>query len=421
MSVISRLFGGEPRAQYGPDDDFWYRPLPAMTAAGVRVDQHTAMKLSAVWRCASIVAGSVAMLPLVMYRRTADGDKQRDPNHPLYAVLHDQPNRLQTAMEWREQMMVSLLFRGNAYSQIVAGPRGFADQLWPIPADAVEPKLQPDRTVKYRVRMENGQTQTMFDDEMLHIRGLSFDGVSGLDVISYFASTVGLGLSMEQFAGRFFSQAPTPGAIAEHPGTLSPEAQDRLRDQILKRVSGEKAGSVLVLEEGMKYTPMNPGLTAEQAQIIAAREFTIQDIARWFGVPNHLVGETTKETSWGSGIEEMGIGFVRFTLKFWLTRFEQAISRDLILARDKYYAEFVLEELLQADTLKRFQAYAIALGNKPFMTQNEVRGLENRNRIEGGDMLDAPEPSAAAPQPSRNGIAPANAYAPLVTGGHDHA
>lgn len=420
MSLLTRLFSNEPQANQAPIDDFWYRAVPGLTASGMRVDEHTAMKLSAVWRCVNLVAGSVAMLPLLVFERLADGEgKQRAPRHPLYNLLHDQPNRWQTSYEWRELGMKHLLFRGNFYCQIIPGPRGFVDQLWPIAPDAVTPEQQQDRSIKYRVRLQNGQTNTLFDDEVFHVRGLpNDDGVTGLDAITFFANTIGLGMAMESFASKFFSQSPAPGGVFEHPNAIGDEQYQRLKEQLERRTTGGNQQRSLILEQGTKFQQMNVGLTAEQAQIIGAREFTIQDIARWFGVPNHLVGETTKETSWGSGVEEMGIGFVRYTLKFWLARFVQAIRRDLLLVPEKYFAAFVLEELLQADTLKRFQAYTIATGGQPWMTPNEIRSLEDRNAIDGGDELGAPtpapEPAPAAPQPSRNGTTPANAYAPLI-------
>lgn len=399
MAILSSLFG-RPRAdaQRSPLDDFYYGPAPLRTAAGVRIDRETALKLSAVWRCVHIIAGSVATLPLVVYRRLPNNGKERAPNHPLYDVLHTRPNAEQTSYEFREMLTAHLLLRGNAYAQIVPGARGVVDQLMPLHPDAVTPERRGGRVV-YNVLDEDGRRKTLLDDEVFHVRGLSNDGLVGMGVLDYARETLGIGVAQDRFAGTFFSQAPQPGGVLEHPTVLKADALQALKEGWSEGFSGANAHKTPVLQGGTKYHQLAVGLTAEQAQLIAAREFTIQDVARWFGVPNHLVGETTKETSWGSGIEQMSLGFVVYTLMPWLTRWEQRIGHDLILAPG-YFAEHIIDALLRADTKTRYEAYQIAAGGSaPWMNRNEIRRLENLNPLDGLDEVLQPSGMTSAGSP----------------------
>lgn len=416
MSILSRILGAAPRAEtYGPEHNFWYNPV-GYTMGG-RVDQATAQKLSAVWRCRAILCGTVASLPLIVYKRDGDDGKTRAPNHPLYQLLHDQPNRFQTSMEWRELMTSCAVMRGNGYSQILPGRRGAVDQLIPLHPDRVTPELQRDYSMKYRVLQQDGPAQTLFDDEVFHLRGPSDDGVVGIDLISFMSGSVGLGLKQERFAERFFDQSPQPSGVLESPKGLSDKAFQHLKESWTEAMSAANAHKPALLEEGTSWKPFSIGLTAEQAQIIASREHTTQDIARWFGIPNHLVGETTKETSWGSGIEEMARGFLTFNLRQWLTRWEQAISRDLIIATSVYFVEHLSEDLLRADTLTRYQAYAIATGNRPWMSPNEVRVRETMNPEPGLDAVATVAPGAGSEPGSP--AAPPDTAGALVVGAGD--
>ena len=431
MRLLTRFLA--PRAATpGPDSDYWYQPVGGLTLAGITVTKDAALKLSAAWRCTSILTGSVAMLPLPVYQRRRDGGKERATNHPLYALLHDRPNAWQTSHEWRELLMHHLLWRGNAYSRIVKGPRGPVDQLVPMHPDAVTPEQQRDGSIKYRVRMQDGQTQTLYDDEVFHLRGLSDDGVTGLDVITHAAQTMGIGLAQERFAGQFFAQSPAPGAVAEHPGQLGKEATERLRDQMAKRATGANQQKLLVLEEGMKFTQMQVGLTAEQAQLIQARETSAEDVCRWFGVPPHMAGLTAKSTSWGTGIEQQSIGYVVYTLLPWLRKWEARISHDLILAPDTYYAEFIVDALLRGDAKSRAETLQIWRRNG-IVNADEWRAMENLNAIPDGageiytieanmtrlEQVGEPAPSGMAP--GRNGAS--SAYEPALNGrnGVNHA
>lgn len=376
-----------------PVADFWYQPIASSAnTAGIRVTQETALCLSAVWRCTAIIAGSVAMLPLKIYRALPDGGKEEARRHPLWDVLHDQPNRQHTSYVFREILQTHALLRGNAFARILPGPRGVVDQLVPLHPDNVRVDVLPTGVVRYVVRRSDGTQEALSDDEIFHLPGLSDDGVSGLSVISYAAQSLGIALAQREWGASFYRQAPRPGGIAEHPAKLSGDAQKRLRQQ-LKDVygGGSKVGEIMILEEGMKWHGMDTGITAEDAAYVAAVSASVQDIARWFGIPNHMLGETTKETSWGSGIEQIGIGFVTYTLMHWLKRWEAAIKKDLIVASQTYFAEFELDALLRGDTKSRYEAYQVAAGGQaPWMSRNEVRRRENLNPLGGLDEMLAP-------------------------------
>jgi HK97 family phage portal protein len=389
MSLITRLFRAESRP--ADHDDYWYGPVAGpLTAAGMAVSPETARKLSAVWRCINIIAGSTGILPLKVYRRGEVG-KEPAPEHPLYRVLHDQPNGWQTSFEFREMLTQHVLLRGNAYALISRGTGGRALDLLPLHPDRVRVDQLPNLRLRYRVREQDGRVTDYDADRLLHLRGVSDDGVSGMGVLDYAREALGIGLAQEGFAAGFFGQSPQPGAAVEVEEELGEEAYDRFKREVNTAFSRRGQGKVIILENGMSWKPFSIGLTAEQAQLVSSREFTIQDIARWFGVPNHLVGETTKETSWGSGIEQMGIGFVVYTLSHWLKRWEQAISRDLIIATGTYFAEHELEALLRGDTKSRYEAYQIAAGgNAPWMSRNEIRALENKNPLPGLDEVILP-------------------------------
>lgn len=400
MGYLRRLLRPQANMESlpGPLDDWWYKPLGGYTDAGIPIDAATAEKISAVYRCVSIIAGSVANLPFPVYRRLGEEGKQRERTHPVYRLLNERPNRWQTAYEWRRQMQRHVLMRGNGYSRKVTRMDG-SMELWPLHPDVVRPEQRADGSIVYHVPREVQAQGVLLQDEMFHLRGPSDDGVCGLGVLDVAREAFGSALVQQRFANRFFKQAPSPGAALEHPGSLTDQAHKNLKRSITEDTAGEGAHSLLILEEGMKFASMPVGLTAEQAQLVASREFTKQDIATFFGVPNHLIGETTKETSWGSGIEQMSAGFVIYTLRDWLTLWEQAVSRDLILATQVFFAEVLVDGLLRGDSKTRADVYAIATGGAPYLTVNEVREMENRNPLPGGDALAAPAP---APAPAAN-------------------
>ncbi len=397
MGLLATLL--EPRA-HSPDpaDDFWWRPSVARAASGVSVTPETALKISAVWACVRLIADSLATAPLIVYRRRDNGDRERATDMPLYGLLRTAPNAYQTAFEFIEQLTVCALLRGNGYALIQPGDRGLVDQLLPLHPDRVMVETGPDHLPRYRVLAPDGSQTILPREQVFHLRGLSTDGMTGLSVIQYARESMGLALATESYGARFFSQNASPSGVLEHPGRLSEQAAARLRKDWAAMHAGlDNAHSTAILEEGMRWHQV--GLSAEDAQLLGIREFQVEDIARWFGVPLHMIQQTSKATSWGTGLEQMSLGFVIYTLLPWARRWEQAISRDLIQATNVYFAEFLFEGFMRGDQESRNRAYATAR-QWGWLSVNDIRRLENMNAIEGGDVYLQPlnmVPAGATP------------------------
>jgi len=407
-------------AAYGPADDYWYTPRGVLAATGVRVDEQTALKISVFWRGVSIIAGSVAKLPLHVFERRADGGKQVAREHPLARVLR-RPNERQNGFEWREQGQAHLLLRGNFYNRILPGSTVYPiGGLAPIHPDLVTVRWASNGNPVYEVRDAiTGQKENLDREQIWHVHGLSLDGITGLDVITYAREALGLTVGAETFGARFLGQGAHFDKFLSHPGKISKEAATRLSTEAAALYGGlAHVGKVPVLQEGMTVQQLT--LTHEQMQLLQTREYQASDCARWLGVPNHMVGLTTKSTSWGSGIEQMSIGFVVYTLFDWLRRWEASIGEDLIVTGvatgqpamdlivsndDRFFAEFNVDGLLRGDTKTRHGAYQSGLLNR-YYTRNEVRAMENLNPIPGGDIFDPPK-GVAAPIGRGGGQAPA--------------
>ncbi len=358
-----------------------------ITPAGVSVNPETALKLSAAFACDRLISETVASLPAFVYERMADGGRQRATNHPLYDVLHRQPNEYQTSAEFFDFMTHCALMRGNGFARIVAGPRGFADQLIPLHPDAVSMEALPRGGLRYQVSQPGQEPMTLLDEDVLHVKGMSRDGVTGVSVITYAAESLGLALAADRYGARFFRNNARPGGVLETAKTLSQDAAKRVKQSWEEAHTGDNQHRVAVLEEGLTFKDV--GLNNKDSQFLETREFQAEDICRWFRVPPHMVGLTSKVTSWGSGIEQLGQGFITYTLMIWLKRWEQAISRDLILAPQKYFVEIETAALLRGDLKARYDAYSIAL-DKGFLSPNEVRQYENLNPRPGGDAFASP-------------------------------
>lgn len=350
------------------------------TSQNVTAD--SAMKISAVWRCVNLISGKVATLPLDLKRR--EGERRIDAHeHPLWDVIRRKPNGWQTPAEFRRMLQASVLLRGNGYAYKVQSA-GRVIGLIPLNADNVEVKQQRDLSLTYNVTLPSGQRTTLAQKDMLHLRGLSLDGVTGLPVLTYARESMNLALNTENHANGLFANGTMAGGVLTHPGKLGEGGQDALRDSLeYYRKGGSREGRDLILEEGMTYERL--GMTSNDAQFIQTRVQTLAEIGMYFGVPLHLIGLNDKASSWGTGIEQMGIGFVTYTLQDWLTMWEQAIGRDLIGDKEPdLYAKFNIAGLLQGDAKTRYEAYATGR-NWGWLSANDIRALEDQNPIDGGD------------------------------------
>lgn len=383
MSIIADLFGGgRIRSEKGPTDDFWYNPVSMAAGAGMVVTPDSAARLTAVMACVGLIAETTAAIPLHVYRRRSDGGKDRALDHPLYQILHDQPNEWQTAFEFIEMMTGHLALRGNAYAQIVPGPRGAVDQLIPLHPDRMQVKRLPSGRLVYLARMEDGRQRPFTQDEVLHLRLRSNDGIYGLSPISEARESIGLAMAAEQHGATFFKNFGSPPGAITTQQDLTEEQIDLMRQKWRENQAGKNANNILILSNGLTWGAL--GVNNKDSQFLETRQYQTVDIARIFRVPPHMIGETTKSTSWGSGIEQLSIGFVTFTLQPWLTRWTTAIRRDLITAKDTYFAEFDTAALLRGDRKARMDSYRIEreMGT---ISVNEIRVAESRNKIEGGD------------------------------------
>jgi len=350
------------------------------TSQNVTAD--SAMKISAVWRCVNLISGKVATLPLDLKRRV--GDKREDAeDHQLWHLLRRRPNQWQTPAEFRRMMQASVLLRGNGYAYKVQSA-GRVIGLIPLNADNVEVKQERDLSLTYNVTLPSGQRTVLKQKDMLHLRGLTLDGVVGLPVLTYARESMNLALNTENHANGIFANGTMAGGVLKHQGKLGTDGQEALRDSLeYYRKGGAREGRDLILEEGMTYERL--GMTSNDAQFIQTRVQTLAEIGMYFGVPLHLIGLNDKASSWGTGIEQMGIGFVTYTLQDWLTMWEQAIGRDLITEKEPdLYAKFNINGLLQGDAKTRFDGYATAR-NWGWMSVNDIRALEDMNPIDGGD------------------------------------
>jgi HK97 family phage portal protein len=419
--LLASVFTGHPMGNsegnsWSPIDDRWFENLVGASIAGVPISEDTARKISTVYRCVAILGGLTAYLPLFMMQKIGKNNEQA-PNHPLYDLLHDQPNDQQTSFEWREMGVGHLKLRGNFYNEILPGPRGFVDQLIPLHPDRVTPrKLKfPSRRIVYDVLRENGITETLVQEQVFHLKGPSKDGLVGLNVIDLARESMGLATAAEGFGARMFKQRPMMPGILKHPGKMDDAVSKRVAASFVAATTGDNVGKPAVIEDGLDW--INVGMTAENAQFLETRSFQIADLCRWFGVPPVLVGDTEKVTSFGAGIEQIMIGFVQTTLAPDCKRWEQSIKKDLILA-PQFFAEFKLDALLRGTTKERYEAYSISTGGRAWAAPNEIRGLENMNAVDGYDEI-AKEAQGAAKAPAalpRREAQPSNAQARHLAG-----
>lgn len=302
MGIMNRLYSFDPLIKQadesigrpGPIDDYWYGDAGGASQTGVSVTPDTAMRASAVQACVRVLAETVAQLPLKVYETQPDGGKAEARNHPIFSLLHDQPNAWQTSFEFRETLQGHLALRGNAYAELIPGARGFVDQLIPLNPDKVNVEQLPNKRLIYTV-YEDRRARKLTQDEVLHIRGLSSDGIMGLSPIKMSKDAIGLALATEAYGARFFSNDARPGGVLQHPGHLGDEAIRNLQNSWMRAHSGvSNSSKPAVLEEGMKWEQI--GMTSEDAQFIETRKYQVNEIARIFRIPPHLIGDLEKAT-----------------------------------------------------------------------------------------------------------------------------
>ena len=369
-----------------------YRFFLGSSTAGKAVTERSAMQMTAVYACVRILSEAIAGLPLHLYRYNDEGGKEKALDHPMYLLLHDEPNPEMSSFVFRETLMTHLLLWGNAYAQVIRNGKGEVVALYPLMPNRMTVDRDSFGQLFYSYQMNNSDAPTMKNgtvilkpSEVLHIPGLGFDGLVGYSPIAMAKNAIGLAIATEEYGAKFFSNGATPGGLLEYPGTV--KDPDRVRESWNRGFSGsQNAGKVAILEEGMKYTPIS--IAPEQAQFLETRKFQINEIARIFRVPPHMVGDLEKSSF--SNIEQQSLEFVKYTLDPWVVRWEQSLSRALFTPEEKtqYFFKFNVEGLLRGDYQSRMNGYATARQNG-WMSANDIRELENLDRIpaeDGGDL-----------------------------------
>ncbi len=375
-----------------PDELDAYLKGQGVAGAGTIVNADTAMRVAAVYACVRIRSGVVANMPLHVKRRVDDRTRNDASEHPLWHLLRRKPNRWQTPSQFKRMMQAHLLLRGNAYALIVRSTAGI-NELVPLHPDRVEVKQRNDLSIVYHYDHKNGRRMTFGQAEIFHLVGMTLDGVRGVSVIKYARETIGLSLAMENHGANTFRTGARVSTILVHPGEIGPEGRENLRASLDEyRAGGDMEGRALILEEGVEIKPVS--MTAEDAQWIESRRFSRTDIAMFFAVPPHMIGDTEKSTSWGTGIEAQTQGFVTFSAEDDLTTWEETINRDLIGAREPdLYARFNRAALVRGDIKARWDAHVRAL-QWGVRSPNEIRSAEDLNPREGGDIFYDPPNTA---------------------------
>lgn len=356
------------------------------TASGVAVDENSALRFIAVFACTNLLADVMASCPLFVLKRLEPRGRERATTHPLYHLLHDQPNPEISSFQWRHTGQMHAGLWGNAYSEIEFNQAGRPMALWPLTPWRVEMKRERGtQALTYKVRLPDGGSQELRPYQVLHIPWVSLNGLTGLSPIGLVREAVGLGLAAEEAAARFFGNDARPGVVLKHPGTLSKEARERLTESWESRHQGlSKKHRTAILEESMDIKEV--GIAPDDAKFIEQQQFNTAQIARLYRIPPHMIGDVERSTSWGSGIEQQAIGFTTFTIVPWATRWEQAMTLKLLpeSERETFFVKFLLDGLLRGDFKTRHEGYALGI-QWGMYSQNEALEKEDMNPIPGGD------------------------------------
>lgn len=358
------------------------------TPSGQQVNERTAMQSTGVYACVRILSESVASLPLHLYRYEDNGSKVKAREHPLYFLLHDEPNEEMTSFTFRETMMSHLLLYGNAYAQVIRNGRGDVLGMYPLMPNQVEVQRAKNNELIYvytKTSDGSGREEkiSLTRSEVLHIPGLGFDGLMGYSPIAMAKNAIGMALATEDYGARFFANGATPGGVLEHPGIV--KDPERLRETWQSQFSKGNVHRVAVLEEGMKFHQLT--IPPDQAQFLETRKFQLNEIARIFRVPPHMIGDLDRSSF--NNIEQQSMEFVKYTLNPWLVRIEQAIHQSLFFKdeKDTYFVKFNVSGLLRGDYETRMNGYAVGRQNG-WLSANDIRELEDMNHIsdkEGGN------------------------------------
>jgi HK97 family phage portal protein len=361
--------------------------LTAMSRAGVSINERNALTTVTVYACVRILSETMASLPLMLYRRLGRG-KGRASDHEIYRILHDQPNPEMTSFIFRETLMGHLATWGNAYAQIEWEDRTRIKALWPLYPDRMQVVRDLEtKQIVYKYypssaeRAGSSGMVTLPAYRILHIPGLGFDGMVGYSPISLAREAIGLAKATEEFGSTFFKNGAHASGVLEHPSKLGDVAFQNLKKSFTEQSTGlGNAHKPLILEEGMKWHELS--IPPEDAQFLATREFQRDEIASFFHIPPHMIGDLSHATF--SNIEEQALEFVVYTMRPWLVRWEQTMNMKLLTPEEQqtYFTEFLVDGLLRGNIAARYNAYATGR-QWGWLSANDIRELENMNPLPG--------------------------------------
>lgn len=385
MNIFKHLFHSRDKpkdALNGSGYNFYF----GGTSSGKCVNERTSLQITAVYTCIRVIAEAIAGLPLHLYKSKSEG-KEKAKTHPLYSILHDEPNPEMTSFVFRETLMGHLLLYGNAYAQIIRNGRGDVMGLYPLMPN----KMQVDRASNGEIyytyilgsgdspEIKNNKTNVVYlrRSDVLHIPGLGYDGIVGYSPIALAKNTIGMAIACEEYGAKFFANDASPSGILEHPGILNDP--EKLRKSWNEMFSGSgNSHKIAVLEEGLQFK--NISVSPNEAQFLETRQFQLNEIARIFRVPPHMVGDLERSTF--SNIEEQSLEFVKYTLAPWISRWEQSLKKALLNESEKkdYFIQFNVDGLLRGDYQSRMNGYSIGIQNG-FLSVNDVRSFENMDLL----------------------------------------
>ncbi len=379
-------------------------------SAGMWVDNYTSLMHPGVWSCVRLISGTIATLGWHIIKLDVDGTKERVNGTPIAAavdrVLNMQANPEMTAFSWRETALAHALLTGNHYSEIERDRMGRVLALWPIAPERVYPfRDEVTGELFYKVALEYGSMAILESRNVLHIKGLGWDGLTGVSVVGMARRSIGAGLAMDEYAANFYQNGTHMGIVLQHPKTLSETARQNLKKDLIEKYSGPgNAFRPLITEEGMTLNKLT--MSMADAQFIESRKFQLGDIARWFGVPLHKIAELDRSTN--NNIEHQSIEFVQDALLPWCRRCEQEVDVKLFgrAARGSMFTRLNIDTLLRGDMKSRNMAYKIGRDGG-WLSANDIRRMENLDPIAGGDEYLVPLNNTTAASLGSPGAQPA--------------
>ena len=386
MNIFKKLFHSrdKPKVKNSLGSNI-FNSIFNSSSSGKSVSQTSALSVTAVYSCVRILSEAIAGLPLHTYKCKSNGGKEKAIDHPLYFILHDEPNPEMTSFVFRETMMSHLLLWGNAYAQILRNGKGDVIALYPLAPN----RMTVDRASNGRIyytystsdddnpKLKSKGQVYLKSEDVLHIPGLGFDGLVGYSPIAMARNAIGMAMACEEYGAKFFANGASPSGVLEHPSTI--KNPDKLRESWNSLFKGSSnSHQIAVLEEGLKYQPIS--ISPNEAQFLETRKFQINEIARIFRIPPHMIGDLEKSSF--SNIEQQSLEFVKYTLDPWVTRWEQSICRRLFKDSEKakYFVKFNVDGLLRGDYQSRMNGYATGRQNG-WLSANDIRELENMNQI----------------------------------------